>query len=158
MKDNLLNLTEVLRARCVGNGRDRHTRRALTCRHNSLCFKLLCIVFLLCGGANPLPSHRKYTKTCTNKTNFLQIFHKMFGIVKNYCDLCWRKDCLGDAPHSDRLGYSHSHSHIIGSERHRPRGCRANKIALRGFPFGAFLFPAQGERNAERRKQIVVEL
>ena len=23
----------------------------------------------------------------------------MFGNVKNYSDLCWRKDCLGDARH-----------------------------------------------------------
>ncbi|MGI6078476.1 MAG: hypothetical protein ACOYCB_10025 [Fastidiosipilaceae bacterium] len=82
LKDNLLNLTEVLRASCVGNGGDRRTRRALTCRHNSLCFKLLCIVFLLCGGANPLPSHRKYTKPAQIKQIFCKFFTECLELSK----------------------------------------------------------------------------
>lgn len=72
----------------------------------------------------------------------------MFGNVKNYSDLCWRKDCHGRAWNPGKETYKNSHllSFLsIGSKRDLPERVESHKIALRGFPFGAFLL-AQGHR------------
>ena len=83
----------------------------------------------------------------------------MFGNVKNYSDLCWRKDCLGSAryPEERDIISTHATPTYLALSTTARKG-ESHKIALKGFPLGAFLFSAQGERNAERRKQIVVEL
>jgi hypothetical protein len=42
----------------------------------------LCFGFLLCGGANPLPSHRKYTKLAQIKQFFCKFFTKCLEMSK----------------------------------------------------------------------------